>query len=556
MYPAVAAVRARGETAILEDIAVPVASLGQAIHDLQDLFKKHQYQNGIIFGTRERWEFAFRYHAKFERSEGCGPIRAVYRRHGGIGCASISRSTESEHGTGRNMAPFVETEWGPEAMSIMRELKQVIDPHGILNPDVIVSSNKQLHLNHLKKLPVVEQVVDKCIECGACEPRCPSRDLTLSPRQRIVLRRAAIRLRDEGNVATARAIEQQYEFQGKQTCATDGLCAVDCPVNINTGELIKLLRKNDTTVWGRAIASQLVRHFSKAERLVRLAIASGSTINQIISTKAMTYVTTVLGKVFPKFPQWHPSLSTERIEFTKGAAADAEFIYVPACMSRMMGGTIDALMRVSKRVGLRVALPREVVGSCCGQAFSSKGFTESAIAKQAEWIDRCWRISNEGRLPIIVDLGSCTAFMHTGLAGLDEDRKDKLHKMVILDSIAFAHDYVLPKLVVKNRLKTIAIHSVCSNQKSELGNLLGVIAKRCAEEVIAPHEGKCCGMGGDRGFEVPELVLSSTKDVKLAMEQAGCSHGFTSARSCAIALETGSEYPWRSVFHLLDQVSS
>src|SRR5690606_19747647 len=50
LFPAVGAVRKSGTTVILEDIAFPVAMLGDAITDLQGLFLKHGYDSAIIFG--------------------------------------------------------------------------------------------------------------------------------------------------------------------------------------------------------------------------------------------------------------------------------------------------------------------------------------------------------------------------------------------------------------------------------------------------------------------------------------------------------------------------
>ena len=98
-------------------------------------------------------------------------------------------SLKGEHGTGRNVAPFVEAEWGAAAYAIMQETKSLFDPHGILNPGVIINRDPHAHLLHLKAMPRADAETDKCIECGFCETHCPSRDLTLTPRQRIIVRR-------------------------------------------------------------------------------------------------------------------------------------------------------------------------------------------------------------------------------------------------------------------------------------------------------------------------------------------------------------------------------
>jgi D-lactate dehydrogenase len=154
-------------------------------------------------------------------------------------------SLKAEHGTGRNMAPFVELEWGSDAYQLMWQLKRLLDPNGILNPDVVLSEDPQIHLKHLKPLPAADEIVDKCIECGFCEPVCPSKGLTLSPRQRIVIWRD-IQAKKRAGVDTTE-LEAAYQYQGIDTCAATGLCAQRCPVGINTGELVKKLRGRHAT---------------------------------------------------------------------------------------------------------------------------------------------------------------------------------------------------------------------------------------------------------------------------------------------------------------------
>ena len=222
------------------------------------------------------------------------------------------------------------------------------------------------------------------------------------------------------------------------------------------------------------------------------------------------------------------------------------------CMSRMMHGTAAALVAVSARAGVKLHVPKQSIGLCCGQAFSSKGFLDTAVAKQAELIDALWIWSDRGTRPVVLDLGSCTAFLKQGLADLDPVRREQSQRIQILDSSVYAES-LLAKLQIRRRKPVVAIHSVCSNQKFGWGDAMIKVAEACADRVVQPHEGKCCGMGGDRGFELPGLVESATKEVGPAMEQAGCSEGYTNARSCAISLSTGSGQKWQSLFHLLKE---
>lgn len=553
MYPAVAAMRARGEAAILEDINFPLPRLADAIVELQAMFRKHEYANGIIFGHAKDGNLHFVISQPMASQQDTDKYARLIDDMVDLVVHRFDGALKSEHGTGRNMAPFVETEWGTQAVELMRRLKKAVDPDGLLNPDVILTAKPKLHLENIKDLPVVEDVVDKCVECGACEPRCPSRDFTLSPRQRIVLRRARQRLLTQGRSELAKQLDIDYEFAGKQSCATDGLCAMDCPVAINTGELIKQLRRESQSSTSKRLAARVASSFATAERAVGMSLVLGRTAASILGSNVMVGITRGLTALNANFPQWHQGLQGQNESIDKSLLVgleDCDLVYWPTCMSRMMHGTSAALVSVSNRAGVKLHIPKNSVGLCCGQAFSSKGFLESAVVKQSELIDAMWSWSDGGRRPIVMDLGSCTAFISQGLSDLDAVRKEQLRKIKILDSSVFA-ETLLPKLTINRRKGIVAIHSVCSNHKFGWGDAMVKVAGACADHVLQPHEGKCCGMGGDRGFELPGLVLSATKEVGPQMQKADCHEGYTNARSCALSLSSGSKKSWRSLFHLL-----
>ena len=196
MFPSVGSVRKTGTTVIIEDVAFPIERLADGALDLNKLFRKHDYDNAIIFGHAKDGNLHFVITQGFNDQAAIDQyarfiddvVELVVNRYDG--------ALKAEHGTGRNMAPFVETEWGPEAYTIMRRLKELADPHNLLNPGVIINPHRRAHLEDLKRIPTIEPEVDKCIECGYCESKCPSRELTLTPRQRIVVRREMARLQN------------------------------------------------------------------------------------------------------------------------------------------------------------------------------------------------------------------------------------------------------------------------------------------------------------------------------------------------------------------------
>ena len=261
MFPSVGAVRASGTTALIEDIALPVERLADAAMDLRALFDKHGYDNAIIFGHAKDGNLHFVLTQGFNTEREVSRYRAFMDDVVALVVSKYDGALKAEHGTGRNMAPFVETEWGPEAYRIMRELKSVTDPRNLLNPGVIMNPDPLAHVSDLKNMPVVEPEVDKCIECGFCEHSCPSRDLTLTPRQRIVVRREMQRVKDSGTAQEYAALDRDFPYMALDTCAVDGLCATDCPVSIDTGKLTKRFRALRHSRLASKLAATAARHF-------------------------------------------------------------------------------------------------------------------------------------------------------------------------------------------------------------------------------------------------------------------------------------------------------
>ncbi|WP_174537549.1 FAD-binding and (Fe-S)-binding domain-containing protein, partial [Micromonospora chalcea] len=251
LYAAVAGARPSGTTALLEDIAVPVEALAGTCASLAELFDRHRYADSVIFGHAKDGNLHFMLNERFDGGE--APARYadfteemvdLVLGHGG--------TLKAEHGTGRVMAPYVRRQFGDELYEVMRELKTLCDPDGVLNPGVLLSDDPEIHMRHLKTVPAVEEEVDRCVECGYCEPVCPSRDLTTTPRQRIVLRREIAAAQAAGDTALVRELTDDYDYDAVQTCAVDGMCATACPVLINTGDLVKRLRAQEH---GRAAGS-------------------------------------------------------------------------------------------------------------------------------------------------------------------------------------------------------------------------------------------------------------------------------------------------------------
>ncbi len=572
LYPSVGAARKRGTTVIIEDVVFPIPSLADATVELIRTAGRHGYDEAIVFGHAKDGNLHLTitqsYNSRSEVDRYArfmdDMVRLVVRQYDG--------ALKGEHGTGRNIAPFVETEWGPEAYAIMKRLKELVDPHGLLNPGVILNPDPKAHLADLKSLPGVEDEVDKCIECGYCESKCPSQDLTLTPRQRIVVRREMVRLRDDRDSdsgkerETLRALEAEFPYMALDTCAVDGLCATACPVSINTGDLTKRFRRLHHPEWAQGVARVMAERFAFLEPTMRLGLRMGHITQSLLGAATMAGVTRAIRAIIRQpFPQWSremPRPASGRLPVTH--KTDARAVYFPACISRVMGhlpgepaemSLIEAFVAVTARAGKPVWIPEDAEGTCCGVPFSSKGYEDAHAVAVNRAIERFWTWSDEARLPIVIDTSPCTYGLTTCRPYLTAANQARFDRLRILDSVAFVHDEILPRLTVRRRFRSVALHPVCSVVKMNLTGKLEAIARSCCDQVSVPVSAGCCGFAGDRGFLFPELTESATRR-EAAEVLAGQHDGFySSSRTCEIGMTRATGQVYRSYLYLLEQAT-
>ncbi len=558
LFPAVGAVRETGTTVIIEDVAFPVEQLADAVADLHELFLRWDYPEALIFGHALEGNLHFVFTQSFEtqaalqRYEGLMDDVAdlVVNRYGG--------SLKAEHGTGRNMAPYVELEWGQDGYRLMQEIKALLDPAGIFNPGVILNEDAKVHLKNLKPMPAADPLVDKCIECGFCEPACPSRDLTLTPRQRIVLWREISELERTGNAPKRlQQLKRDYAYQGDETCAACGLCSTSCPVGINTGDLTRQIRHHNHE-HQEYLANWLAEHYGGVMKTSRTLLKAADGAHKLLGSDRMNRLTRGIRQFSGnRVQQWTPAMPTaaRTPEVAPQAGthpAAGKVVYLPSCASRTMGPMrggeeavplTDKTIQLLQKAGFEVILPDALEGLCCGMPFQSKGMFSAANHKRRQLGDQLMNASDQGRIPIYSDTSPCSLRLQEGLP---VDLK-------IYDSIEFLERFVLPRLEITPSDEPVALHVTCSSQRQGLDDALKRILSACSREVVIPDQITCCGFAGDKGFSTPELNASALRTLKSQVQH--CSGGYSTSRTCEIGLSHHSGIEYRSVVYLLDRCS-
>ncbi|EPJ93588.1 FAD-binding and (Fe-S)-binding domain-containing protein [Pseudomonas psychrophila] len=553
-FPAVGAVRKTGTTVIIEDVTFPVEQLAIGVNRLIELFDKHHYDEAILFGHALEGNLHFVFTQGFNNPEEVARYQAFMDDVAQLVAVEFGGSLKAEHGTGRNMAPFVELEWGSDAYQLMWKLKRLLDPQGILNPDVVLSEDPHIHLKHLKPMPAADEIVDKCIECGFCEPVCPSKGLTLSPRQRIVIWRD-IQAKKNAGIDTTE-LEKAYAYQGIDTCAATGLCAQRCPVGINTGELVKKLRAR--TAHSVKTADWLGNHFATTLQGARFTLHVANGARMMLGAPRLAKISSALTKASKgRVPLWTNAMpQPERAIRFSPPVKDARprVVYLAACVSRVMGpaasdseqmSLLDKTRGLLEKAGYQVVFPDNMDSLCCGQPFASKGYNEQAEHKRQELIGALLHASRGGLDPIYCDTSPCTLRL---VQDLGETRLD------LYDPVRFIRTHLVDKLRFTPQTAPIAVHVTCSTQHLGESQALIDIARLCSTQVVIPEGIHCCGFAGDKGFTTPELNAHSLRTLKDAVQQ--CSEGISTSRTCEIGLSQHGGIDYHGLVYLVDRVTS
>ncbi len=557
LFPSVGAMRETGTTVIIEDVAFPVPKLAEATLDLQELFSKYEYREAVIFGHALEGNLHFVFNQDFNDEKELERYKAFMDELAIMVTEKYDGSLKAEHGTGRNMAPFVEQEWGSDAYEMMKRVKAIFDPQDMLNPGVILNNDPQIHTKNLKPMPAAHELIDKCTECGFCEPACVSHELTMSPRQRITVYREIQRLKKSGEQPHILAsLINEYDYQSLQTCATDGLCALSCPVDINTGDLVKDLRHESHTPRDKKMAAYLAPRMDKVTTYARSGLNMVNAFHSILGSGAMGAIAGGVRKLSGnKIPRWNkyfpkgaPKIHPEPIK----AENPDKVVYFPSCINQSMGISKDydekvplteKVKQLLKKSGFEIIYPKNLSNQCCGMAYSSKGFKEEGKQKSDELERALYEASEGGKYPILCDMSPCLFTM----------RQNMQPRLKLYEPIEFTLEYLAPKLEFRPVDETVSVFAVCSAKKMGVDEQLEKLAGMCATKVVKP-ETNCCGFAGDRGFTHPELNDHGLRYLKEQIPEQ-VKNGYSTSRTCEIGLSSHSDISYKSILYLVDKAT-
>lgn len=607
LLPLAAGSRPSGSIVITEDICFPISTFAQGIDSITKLFEKFNFQ-GIIFGHALSGNVHFIITPNLndeKESQAFGEFMEAMVDS----VISLQGSTKAEHGTGRMIAPFVEKEWGAKAYAINRRIKEIFDPHSLINPDVIISDNPQIHTQNLKQSSEVEDFINQCMECGFCEKVCPSRELTLTPRQRIAVRKEIARLEAllaESTKSTQKPahiqaqleeLKKGYQYFGIDTCATCSMCSLSCPLEIDSGKIASKLSPATKGTFSRFVATQSAKHFSTTLSLAKGGLRIANFSSNIVGKNTLSNLSKKMS-FLPYIPHSLPRANAYRLESKdSNAQSQVAIIYFSTCINRSFAPQSSlkdtrALQEVfeslCEKARVSVVYPQNLSNLCCGKAY--KDYPQSAKLKRKEVYraleSSVKELQSKGveQIHIVCDHSACSYELKNGLKELDST-------LTILDMPECIESTLLPRLHITPLDEDIALYAMCATRKGKWDKSLESIAKTCTNgEVIVHSKTQCCGFAGNKGFICSELNASALRELsefyadkqrgdlacglesKIESEKVDSSvesttqnntqrHkklrlGFSSSSTCEIGLNDKTNIIWQNLLYLVDSVSA
>ena len=605
IFPSVGGTRPVGTSCLIEDVAFPIESLPEATVKLQKLIADHGYNDACIYGHAFEGNYHFILNQSFKSKSEVDRYAEMMRDVAKLVVEGYDGSLKAEHGTGRNMAPFVKYEWGEKAYSVMKELKEIFDPDGLLNQGVIFNDDPECFIKCLKPLPVLDYDFDsvpdggehlmdssrstaketikqvkranKCIECGFCEVNCMSCGLTLSSRMRIAVQREIRELEATGaNPERAATLRKQYKYYGDQTCATDGLCSTSCPMKINTGELTHLIRQlnMNNSKMGYRVGEFAANHMAGIKSGLRFVLDVAHLGHVTLGPKLMTTVCRTMNKM--GMPLWTTAMprkkrqpkpsdltqfiidsidrSAPQTETEPNRVQPLKVVYFPSCINQTMGLSkeapverplVDEVCSLLHKAGYEVIFPEGMERMCCGQIWESKGMLDIADRKSGELEQALWKASEEGRYPVLCAQSPCLHRM-----------RKVMTKMKLYEPAEFIMKYLVDKLDFHPIDRHVALHLTCSTREMGVDGDLVALAKMCSNNVYLPEGVGCCGFAGDRGFTFPEMNRYALRKLRPQIEQNHIEVGYSNSRTCEIGLQTNTGIPYMSIVYLVNECTT
>ncbi|WQU97886.1 FAD-binding oxidoreductase [Helicobacter pylori] len=558
IFPIAASQRKSQSSVIIEDVCFSQENFVEGAKAIEGLLKKHGFKdNSIIFGHALSGNLHFVVTPILENeAERKAFENLAYEMFSMV--SKSSGSIKAEHGTGRMVAPFVEMEWGEKAYQIHKQIKALFDPNGLLNPDVIITDDKEIHTKNLKSIYPIEEYLDMCMECGFCERICPSKDLSLTPRQRIVIHREIERLKERVNQgynedkALLDELLKESEYLAHATCAVCHMCSTLCPLGIDTGKIA--LNHYQTNPKGEKFASKILNNMQTTTGMARFSLKSAVVVQNLIGSNNLVSLTKKIKKFIKPFPKafhYMPKNNAYALE-NKILKSEEKVIYFSTCINRSFAPSTkmadrrsvqEAFESLCQKAKVSIMYPDGLSSLCCGKAFIN--YTQLTAQNNEKNHAIFLQLSDNGKIPIVLDHSACSMHFFKQMKAYKD--------LKVYDLSVYIEEVLSPKLKFNPINEDIGLYTMCTLKLENKEEVLLNLAKKCTlGEIVIHKETGCCGFAGNKGFFTPELNESALDGFQTFYQSYNLKRGFSTSSTCEIGLSEKTRFSWQHIAYLVD----
>lgn len=532
----------------VEDNAVPVENLARFVAEFKKIVARH--------GTHA----AYYAHA----SVGVLHVRPLIDLHDekdrdvmrkiAVDVADLARDCggvmSGEHGDGRVRGPLLERFYGPELMTAFRKLKAIFDPHGIMNPGMIVDVGpidsitdhlRTDEVTHGAPVDAIETYYDyedqhgfrgaaeMCNGAGVCRKTsggtmCPSYRGTLDERHATRGRGNALRLAISGQFSKQKGEKVAPNWNDAGTlhtldlCLSCKACKSECPSNVDVARLKAEYLAQSYKETGAPLKAKVFGHVRKLNQLGSIWPSLANRVNRI------GFVRSMLNRVLHLAPQrsmplfgkslysWYRRDRKTKVS-NREAIARPKVVFYADCFATYNEPHVgQAAIKVLEACGYDVLMPE--VG-CCGRAMMSTGLLKDAVWEADQVLLKLKpHIEDENVVAFVACEPSCvSAFKDDWLqlkleTSMDVRKKLATKAMLVEEFVEAFWEKHPTRPQVKEANLDVVLHGHC-HQKALWGDVTSsALLKRLVGERVTTLTSGCCGMAGSFGYDEKKYDLS------------------------------------------------
>ncbi len=517
--------RRRGQT-FIEDVAVPVARLGEYVRAMERLLAQYGTQ-GVFYAHASAGCLHMRPLLDLTQAEDVRALRAIAAESIAL-AARLGGVASGEHGDGLARSEWLERQFGADVMGLFRALKRAADPQGLFNPGKVVDAppmdaNLRYGVGYRARgwdsaLDFSSQnglvgAIEQCNGAGVCRKEtgvmCPSfqaaREEMHSTRGRANLLRALISGR-----FPVQALAEEAAHAALETCLACKGCKAECPSGVDMAKVKYAFWERYYRTHRRPARDYLFAYFG---RLAPLGARLSPLTNALLGSAPARLLAARLGiapqRAFPKVLPAPPP---------PPPAAGLPVLYLPDAFTRYTEPWVErAALETLRRAGLRVRV-LDALGAA--RPLISKGFLPQARAHLRQLLDELRRADPAGEMPI---LGAEPSELYTLRDELpdffpgDPEAQAAARRAWLPDEFLLRHPPALERLRAAHPGGggRVLLHTHCfqkARPPADDGLPVGGEATRAVLEALGYRvetvEATCCGMAGAFGYEAEHYELS------------------------------------------------